>query len=215
VGAVGGVDPADRRAPVVPPAFSAGGPGTLRFLKVAVRQDTRRRKLKRLLLLALRLACVVLLVLLFARPFRAEFAGGGDAGLTILLIDRSASMSRKRGSERLIDRAVRELHEVVAQVPARSRVEAAWVDMKVESTGSSEGGRLSLASLEAPAPRTGGTDFAAALSWAAARCAAAHGNGPRAVHILTDLQRTGFGNLEDFAFPKDVPVHVWDVGPAG
>lgn len=78
-----------------------------------------------------------------------------------------------------------------------------------------EDGRVSLASLEAPATLTGGTDFAAALSWAAGRCEAARGSGPLAVHILTDLQRTGFGNLEEFAFPKDVPVHVWDVGPAG
>ncbi len=189
--------------------------GTLRFLKVAVRQDTRRRWLKRWLLLALRFSCVILLVLLFARPFRAEFSGGGDAGLTVLLIDRSASMSRKRAGERLIDRALRELSEVVAQVPARSRVEAAWFDIKPEPIVPSEDSRLALASLEAPAALTGGTDFAAALSWAAARCAAARGNGPLAVHVLTDLQRTGFGSLEDFAFPKDVPVHVWDVGPAG
>ncbi len=199
--------------------------GTLRFLKVAVRQDTRRRWLKRWLLLALRLSCVVLLVLLFARPFRAEFIGGGDAGLTVLLIDRSASMSRKApppppkvgggGGRRLIDRAVGKLSEVIAQVPARSRVEAAWFDIQVEPIGPSEDTRFALASLEAPATLTGGTDFAAALSWAAARCAAARGSGPLAVHILTDLQRSGFGNLEDFAFPKDVPVHVWDVGPAG
>ena len=189
--------------------------GTLRFLKVAIRQDTRRRWLKRWLLLALRVACVGLLVLLFARPFRAEFAGGGDTGLTVLLIDRSASMSRKNDGERLIDHAVRELSTVIAQVPARSRVEAGWFDMKVEPIGPSEDGRLALASLEAPATLTGGTDFAAALSWAAARCAAARGSGPLALHVLTDLQRTGFGSLEDFAFPKDVPVHVWDVGPAG
>src|SRR5215472_17744958 len=64
--------------------------GTLRFLKIAVRQDTRRRWLKRWLLLALRVGCVVLLVLLFARPFRAELLGGGDTGLTVVLIDRSA-----------------------------------------------------------------------------------------------------------------------------
>src|SRR3954453_18473366 len=69
--------------------------GTLRFLKVAIRQDTRRRKLKRWLLLALRLPGGVLLVLLFARPYRAQFAGGGDAGLTVVLIDRSASMARQ------------------------------------------------------------------------------------------------------------------------
>jgi hypothetical protein len=188
--------------------------GTLRFLKVAVRQDTRRRRLKRWLLLALRLGCVVLLVLLFARPYRAEFTGGGNAGLSILLIDRSASMIRQRDGQRLIDHAVRELPEVVARIPARSRVEVAWFDMKVEPIGSSEDGRIALASLEAPATLTGGTDFAAALSWAAARSAAARGAGPLAVHVLTDLQRTGFGSLEDFAFPKDVPVHVWDVGPA-
>jgi hypothetical protein len=189
--------------------------GTLRFLKVAVRQDTRRKWLKRWLLLALRIACVVLLVLLFARPFRAEFASGGDSGLTVLLIDRSASMSRKSNGERLIDRAVRELSAVVAQIPARSRVEAAWFDKKVGPISPSEDGRLALTSLEAPATLMGGTDFASALSWAAARCAAARGSGPLEVHILTDLQRTGFGGLEDFAFPKDVPVHVWDVGPAG
>src|SRR5437588_10813305 len=92
--------------------------GTLRFLKIAVRRDTRRRWLKRWLLLALRLGCVVLLVLLFARPFRAEFAGGGDAGLTVLLLDRSASMARQRDGKRLIDHAVRELPEVVARIPA-------------------------------------------------------------------------------------------------
>src|SRR6266481_6822579 len=69
--------------------------GTLRFLKVAIRQDSRRRWLKRWLLLALRLGCVVLLVLLFARPYRAEFPGGGDAGLSVVLIDRSASMARQ------------------------------------------------------------------------------------------------------------------------
>jgi hypothetical protein len=189
--------------------------GTLRFLKVAVRQDTRRRRLKRWLLLALRVGCVVLLVLLFARPYRAEFSGGGDAGLTVVLIDRSASMARLRDGVRLIDRAVRELPEVLARVPARSRVEAAWFDVKAEPIGSAEDGRAALGSLKAPATLTGGTDFAVALSWAASRCAAARGRASLAVYVLTDLQRTGFGNLEDFAFPRDVEVHVWDVGPAG
>src|SRR5262245_11738703 len=161
--------------------------GTLRFLKIAVRQDTRRRKLKRWVLLALRLGCVVLLVLLFARPYRAEVTGGGAAGLTVVLIDRSASMALLHNGERLIDRAVRELPQVVAQAPARSRVEVAWFDMKPEPIGPSEDGRLSLAALEAPTSLTGGTDFAAALTWAAARCATARGGGPLEVHLFTDL----------------------------
>ena len=32
--------------------------------------------------------------------------------------------------------------------------------------------------------------------------------------FITDLQRTGFGSLDTFTFPKDVPVRIWDVGPA-
>jgi hypothetical protein len=188
--------------------------GTLRFLKIAVRRETRRRWLKRWLLLALRVGCVVLLVFLFARPFRAELVGGGDAGLTVVLIDRSASMARQRDGLRLIDHAVRQLPEVLAQAPARSGVEVAWFDMKVEPAGSSGDGRVALASLDPPATLAGGTDYAAALTWAASRCAAARGGGPLAVHVLTDLQRTGFGDLEAFTFPKDVSVHVWDVGPA-
>ena len=188
--------------------------GTLRFLKLAVRRDTRRRRLKRWLLLALRVGCVVLLVLLFARPYRTEAIGGGDAGLTVVLIDRSASMDRKRDGERLVERAIREMPAVVARVPTRSRVEVAWFDSKVEPVGPSANGRVSLADLKAPATLTSGTDFAAALTWAGSRCEAARGGGPLAVHVITDLQRTGFGSLDTFAFPKDVPVHVWDVGPA-
>jgi hypothetical protein len=186
--------------------------GTLRFLKIAVRHDTRRRTLKRWVLLGLRLSCVVLLVLLFARPYKAAGTGGGGAGLTVVLIDRSASMARQHNGERLIDRAIRELPQVVVQTPARSRVELAWFDMKPEPIGSSEDSRLSLTALKAPTDLTGGTDYAAALTWAAARCEAARGGGPLEVHVVTDLQRTGFGTLEAFSFPKDVPVHVWDVG---
>ncbi len=188
--------------------------GTLRFLKIAVRHDTRRRRLKRWLLLTLRVSCVVLLVLLFARPYRAEALGGGDAGLTVVLIDRSASMDRTRDGARLVERALKELPAVVARAPSRARVEVAWFDSKVEPVAPSADGKVSLSDLKAPAPLTGGTDFAAALTWAGSRCEAARGAGPLAVHVITDLQRSGFGSLDTLSFPKDVPVHVWDVGPA-
>jgi hypothetical protein len=188
--------------------------GTLRFLKIAVRRDTRRRRLKRWMLLALRTSCVVLLVLMFARPYRAETIGGGGAGLTVILIDRSASMDRKRDGERLVEHALRKVPEVVTGAPSRARVEVAWFDSKVEPVPPGEDGRVSLASLKAPAALTGGTDFAAALTWAGSRCEAARGGGPLAVHVITDLQNRGFGSVDTMAFPKDVPVHVWDVGPA-
>lgn len=187
--------------------------GTLRFLKVAVRHDTRRRKLKRWLLLAMRVSCVVLLALLFARPFRAAEVGGSGSGLTVILIDRSASMDRKRDGERLVEHALKTLPEIVKGVPARARVEVAWFDSKVEAVPS-EDGKVSLSNLKAPEQLVGGTDFAAALTWAGSRCEAARGGGPLAVHVVSDLQRSGFGSLDTMAFPKDVPVKVWDVGPA-
>src|SRR5262245_23091044 len=166
--------------------------GTLRFLKLAVRRDTRRRRLKRWILLALRAGCVVLLALLFARPYRAEAIGGGDTGLTVVLIDRSASMDRKRDGERLVDRAVREVRSIVTRIPTRTRVEVAWFDSKVEPVKSSDDGRVSLSDLKPPETLTGGTDFAAALTWAGSRCEAARGSGPLAVHVITDLQQSGF-----------------------
>ena len=43
--------------------------GTLRFLKLVLKDSTRRRKIRRWLLLALRMAAVMLLALLFARPY--------------------------------------------------------------------------------------------------------------------------------------------------
>ena len=186
--------------------------GTLRFLKAAVRHDTRRRKLKRWVLLALRVGCVALLALLFARPYRVEAVGGGGAGLTVILIDRSASMGRTRDGERLVEHAVRKLPDVVTRAAGRSRVEVAWFDAKVDPVAADDG-RVSLADLKAPDVLAGGTDFAAALTWAGSRCEAARG-GPLAVHVITDLQRSGFGSLDALAFPKDVPVRVWDVGPA-
>jgi hypothetical protein len=188
--------------------------GTLRFLKIAVRQDTRRRWLKRWLLLAMRTGCVVLLVLLFARPYRAETAESGETGLTVILIDRSASMDRKKDGKRLVQRAVEELPAIVGRVPARSRLEVAWFDTAVQEVEKSSDGRAAISDLKAPDGLTGGTDYSVALNWAGTRCESARGLGPLAVHIVTDLQRSGFGSLETLAFPKDVPVNVWDVGPA-
>jgi hypothetical protein len=187
--------------------------GTLRFLKAAVRHDTRRRRLKRWALLALRVSCVALLVLLFARPYRAAEIGGGNTGLTVILIDRSASMGRTRDGARLVEHAVRALPDVVKTAPGRARVEVAWFDAKVEAVPATDG-KVSLDGLRAPEVLAAGTDFAAALTWAGARCEAARGGGPLAVHVITDLQQSGFGSLDTMAFPKDVPVRVWDVGPA-
>ena len=66
--------------------------GTLYFLRSVLRDSARRRKVRRWILLALRAAGVLLLALLFARPYRTDASAQPAERELILLIDRSASM---------------------------------------------------------------------------------------------------------------------------
>src|SRR4051794_27528212 len=76
--------------------------GTLQFLKVVLRHDARRKKIRRLLLLSVRMACIALLAMLFARPYLVATEPAAGDRLVVVLLDRSASMGL-RGSSRPID----------------------------------------------------------------------------------------------------------------
>ena len=69
--------------------------GTLQFLRIVLRDNARKRRLKRWVLLALRLACVALIALLFARPYLLATEPVEGNRLVVVLIDRSASMGLK------------------------------------------------------------------------------------------------------------------------
>ena len=81
--------------------------GTLQFLKVVLRDNARRRRLKRWLLLALRMACLLLVAFLFARPYMLATEPGAANRLAVILLDQSASMGLK-GATRPIDQALAE-----------------------------------------------------------------------------------------------------------
>src|SRR5436305_1883294 len=72
--------------------------GTLQFLKVVLRDNARRRRLRRRVLLAVRLACVALIALLFARPYLLATEPAEGDRLVVVLLDRSASMGLKGGA---------------------------------------------------------------------------------------------------------------------
>src|SRR5438876_7706747 len=65
--------------------------GTLRFLRVVLEHNARRRRVMRWLLLALRLACVALLAVLFARPYWLAYRSAGAKQTVAVLIDCSAT----------------------------------------------------------------------------------------------------------------------------
>jgi len=62
--------------------------GTLRFLRVVLAHNARRRRIMRWLLLSLRLACVALIAFLFARPYWLAAHTAGDKRTTVVLIDQ-------------------------------------------------------------------------------------------------------------------------------
>ena len=111
--------------------------GTIRFLRVVLEENARRRKVMRWFLLALRLGCIALLAVLFARPYFSAAAIGGDKELLVLLIDRSASMQLKGDHGRLFDQALTEARGLSQKVNPNSRVEIALFDHALRPLGNS------------------------------------------------------------------------------
>jgi hypothetical protein len=69
---------------------------TLMFLEESKRQPTRRRRLENWLLLLVRCLILILLAIMFARPFSrsTEAAAAAEGESVVVLLDASASMQR-------------------------------------------------------------------------------------------------------------------------
>jgi hypothetical protein len=206
--------------------------GTLRFLRLVLTENARRRKLKRWLLLSLRMACVGLLALLFARPFLLARDQGGKDRLVAILIDRSASMQLKDHGKRLIDLAVDAARDVVTQCGDKTQIEVAFFDQAArpignEPTGHDPGTAASATKvdsskpamtarelselLKAPAELHSATNYGAALAWARDLCLNSP-QGRKELYIYTDLQRSGLDWTNVEPVPPDVELHLVDLG---
>ncbi len=181
--------------------------GTLQFLKVVLRDNARRRRLKRWLLLALRLACLALIAFLFARPYMLATEPAAGDRLVVVLLDRSASMGLQ-GGDRPIDQALAEARAIAGRISQGTQREAATFDRAVHPL--SRPTDLGTTALE---PTAGGTDYCAAMAWA--RDLLVRSRKPiKELHILTDLQRSGLDRGEVVSLPAGVEVHLRDFGRA-
>jgi hypothetical protein len=180
--------------------------GTLQFLKIVLRDNAKRRRLRRYILLALRLACVALIALLFARPYLLAVEPVEGDRLVVVLVDRSASMGLK-GGRRPIDRALAEVRSLSAQAGQGTRLEVAFFDANVHPLAK-------LADLPSSLePTFAATDYDAALAWARDLCIRSRAK-TKEIHILTDLQRSGLDRGESVTLPPGVDVHLVDLGRA-
>jgi hypothetical protein len=199
--------------------------GTLRFLRIVLEHNARRRRVMRWLLLALRLACVALLAFLFARPYLLEARQGGEKTTVVVLIDQSATMELKTDGSRAIERAVAATKELLAAAKDNSRFEIAFFDHAVHPLvenapgETKENRRKDLSSselsakLKAPIACYGATDYGGVMEWARDIVAKAP-PGPRRLHVFTDFQRSGLAWSEVDALPESVATELHDLGKA-
>jgi hypothetical protein len=179
--------------------------GTLQFLKIVLRDNARRRRLRRWLLLAIRLACIALIAALFARPYMLATEPAAGERLVVVLLDRSASMGLQGGT-RPIDQALAEARAILARVGDGTQLEAGTFDRTIHPLA--RPADLRTTAIE---PTAASTDYSAGMAWARDILVRSR-KAVKELHILTDLQRSGLGQGETVLLPEDVEVHLHDFG---
>ena len=178
----------------------------VRLLKKSPVERSRRRRLRDILLLAARVAALLLLALAFARPF-APGSGSAMMPLRIVAIDRSFSM----GAPGVFDRARELAGAAVADAAFGGRVAVIAFDERADvlaQPGSQGDARAALGSVR---PSAGGTRYAAVL----AKAAELASGGPATLVIVSDLQRAGWEGEGRARVPATLTVDVRDAGAPG
>ncbi|MEX2137874.1 MAG: BatA domain-containing protein [Pirellulales bacterium] len=197
--------------------------GSIRFLREILERSRNRKKVMRWLLLSLRMVCVGLLALLFARPYLTDRTSGSAGRFMAVLIDDSASMRLNHQGRPLLDRALSEAQRLIDDADDDTRIEVAFFNQDVAPFQSSASGTTSDArstqdgrgSLREMLKRHNAsyavTDYAAALRWANDVCAKSTAR-RKEVHLFTDLQQSGLAWSEAPLLPKDIAWRIHDLG---
>ena len=184
--------------PVVP--FSA-----VRFVPRVPLHRTRRRRLQDVLLLALRVAALVLLAVSFARPYLAAVPDDRQAPLAVIAIDRSFSMS----SPGRIEEARELARSVVDELGAGELAAVVAFDERAEVLQAPTTDRSAVRG--AIAAVTSGFAATRYDSVLARTGELADGRRARLV-IVSDLQRTGWPEGASSGLPESVTIDVRPVG---
>jgi hypothetical protein len=175
------------------------------MLRSAPVEHADRRRLRQLLLLALRVAALLLLSLAFARPFLASDAASAASGVTMVAIDTSLSLS----APGQFARARQLAREAISRAPSGHLVGVLTFADGVQIVAAPSGDRaLAAAAVDAAQPGLGSTRYRGALS---ASADALGGRGGTVV-VVTDLQESGWDAGDQVSIPRDAHVEIADVG---
>ncbi len=179
--------------------------GSVRFLHQVVREHRRRRRVRQWLLLSLRMLAVLLLTLLFCRPYWDKSHLRGLEQEVVILVDRSASMqARNFRGESSFDRALVAARDELSLLDDNVIVHVAACD----STGVQE---RPVEQLPEFVPTEAATDFGLAFSWARDILAASN-RATQKIVLVTDLQQSGLPRTPLERLPDGVDLVVRDVG---
>jgi len=177
----------------------------MRYLRRAPVEQSRRRRLRELVLLALRVTALVLLACAFARPYVSESVAALTGDATMVLIDTSASLSAPGRFEAARERAGR----VIREAPATHAVGVvAFAHASDEIAPLSQDRAGALAAVAQLKPGAGATRYRAALRRAGE---AFNGRAGRLV-VITDLQQSGWDAASEGGIPDTIAVEIEDIG---
>src|SRR5918992_5838176 len=177
----------------------------MRYLRQAPVEHSRRRRLRELLLLALRVVALCLMAVAFARPYVVGSAAALTAPVTMVLVDTSASMTAPGQFERAKAAAADAIRGAAAThavgVVAFANAAEVVAPASMDRAGA-------LAVIQKLQPGAGATQYRAALA------RAAEAIGPRSGRfvVVTDLQQSAWDAADEGAVPDRVTVDIADVG---
>jgi hypothetical protein len=170
---------------------------SLMFFEQRIESSIKHRRLRYLLLLALRVALLVMLALAFANPFMPGKPAPASGGQKMVVLALDCSFSMRQGDR--LGSARREALRTLEKVPPgdQAQVLAFAAQVRVLAPPTREGGalRAAIQSLEPSDSRSSYGELARAL-----RALASSARLPLQVHLFSDTQKSslppGFADLE-------------------
>lgn len=179
----------------------------VRFVPHVPLRRTRRRQIQDVLLLALRVAALVLLAVSFARPYLSAAPSEGRQRLAVIAVDRSFSMSAPGRIERARDLAERAIDETAGDELVAVLAFDEHAELLQAPTPDRAAARRAVAGVSSG---FAATRYDAVLARAADLAA---GRSARLV-LVSDLQRNGWPEAATAALPESVDLEARSVGPA-
>jgi hypothetical protein len=181
----------------------------VKLLQLAPVEQSARRRLREWLLLALRVAAIVLLSLAFARPFFSADVDAETAGVVVVALDTSFSLSAPGRFEQAQELA----RSAIRQAPPDALVAVVRFadDAEVVTVPTPDRTRA-LAAVDAARVGFGATRYRPALL-AAAGLITERGEGDGTIVVVTDAQQIGWAPDDGVVVPEPIRLELADVGP--